>query len=65
MDEDEPVLDYASIAFQFGKAKAQKEREDASGQNNEAESPESIQKRKELQFKVSHGFLILFFTWLL
>lgn len=65
MDEDDRPMDYAGIASQFGKAKALKEREDASGHAKEASSSESTQKREELQFKVSHGLLILFFTWLL
>lgn len=65
MDENDLPLDYASIASQFGKARALKEREDASGHVKEADSAESTSKRKELQFKVSHGLLILFFTWLL
>lgn len=65
MDEDDQPLDYAAIASQFSKAKALKERKDASGHAKEASSSEIIQKRKELQFKVSHGLLILFFTWLL
>ena len=65
MDQDDPPLDYASIASDFGKAKALKERDDASRRTQEADSAESPGKCKEVQFKVSHGLLILFFTWLL
>ncbi len=65
MDENGSPLDYASIASQFGEAKLLKEREDASEHEKEVDSAESTQKRKELQFKVSHVLLTLFFIWLL
>jgi len=64
MDKNDSPLDYASILSQFRKAKALKEWEDASGAVKEADSVESTQRRKELQFKVSRG-LLFFFTWLL
>ncbi|KAI9870380.1 MAG: mannose-ethanolamine phosphotransferase gpi13, partial [Pleopsidium flavum] len=64
MDEDDPPSEYGGIAAQFGKAKALKRRKDASEHQKNVDSPEKINKRKELQFKASHGLLLVFFTWL-
>lgn len=65
MDEDDPPSEYAGIAAQFGEAEPLKRREDASEHQEKVESPKKINKRKELQFKASHGLLLVFFTWLL
>lgn len=65
MDEDDPTSEYASIAAQYSEAKALKRRNDALQQQAKVDSVEEFNQRKELEFKASHGLLLVFFAWIL
>jgi phosphatidylinositol glycan class O len=62
---DDPLPSYEGIAAAFAKAKAEKEKEEASGLKGRTDDAKAANKQGELRFKAAHGLLIAFFTWIL
>ncbi|KAF2734009.1 hypothetical protein EJ04DRAFT_494192 [Polyplosphaeria fusca] len=65
MDQGEPLPSFEGLAAAFAKAKAEKEREEASGLRARTGDAAAANKRGEVHFKALHLIVIAFFTFLL
>jgi hypothetical protein len=65
MDNGEPLPSYEGLAAAFAKAKAEKEKEEASGLRATTGDAEVANKQGEVHFKAAHGILVAFFTLIL
>ena len=65
MDDGESLPSYEGLAAAFAKAKLEKEKEEAQGLRSRTADAKASNKQGELRFKVSHGLLIAFFSWIL
>lgn len=65
MDNGEPLPAYEGLAAAFAKAKAEKEREEASGLRATTRDAEEASKQGEVHFKAAHGIIVAFFTLIL
>jgi GPI ethanolamine phosphate transferase 3 subunit O len=65
MDDGDPLPSFEGLAAAFAKAKAQKEREEASGLRPRTGNAAAANKRGEVHFKALHLIVIAFFAFIL